>query len=120
MSAPGKQTAKGAQRWDMTHGAARAVVMLFALVMAVGGANLFFTASEVSHLRGAISASCAFAADVGSAPIASAAKVKPSRLGVSIVADSRMQWRRLGCPGQLAPPQPSFIRWARYYHLPDT
>lgn len=101
----------------ITPGAKRAVVMLFVLVVALTAANLWFTASEVDRVRGAVLASCAFAADVGSAPVAVAPGGKASELGVAIVADSRAQWRRLGCPGHLAPPQPSFIRWARYYGL---
>lgn len=119
MTAPGKP-APETLRWDMTHGAARAVVVMSVLMLVIGGANLFFTTSEVSHLRAAVLASCAFAADVGTAPVAAnPATGKPSRLGISIVADSRKQWHQLGCPGQLPPPPPSFVWWARYYHLPD-
>ena len=103
----------------ISRGARRAVVMLFVLTLAVGAASLFFTASEVGKLRAAVLSECAFAADVGSAPVAVAPGGKASELGVSIVADSRAQWRKLGCPGHLAPPQPSFSRWARYYRLPD-
>ena len=94
----------------------QAVVFLFALAVALAGANLLWTAHEVGKLRSAVLASCAFAADLGTAPFPSAGPV--SKLGVSIVADSRQQWRKLGCPGQLAPPAPSFVRWARYYHVP--
>ena len=101
-------------------GSRRAVTMLVALFVLLEGANLFFTSSQVSTLRAAVLASCAFAADLGSAPVAPSPAVKPSKLGVTIVADSRQQWRKLGCPGQLAPPAPSFAKWARYYHLPDT
>lgn len=103
-----------------TPGAKRAVVTLFLLMLAVGAANLFFTSSEVSSLRAAVLASCAFAADLGSAPVTAAPGTKASELGVSIVADSRAQWRQLGCPGHLAPPSPSFTHWARIYHLPGS
>lgn len=97
----------------------RAIVTLFALALLVSAANLFFTSSEVGQLRAAVLASCAFAADLGSAPVVTGPSVKASRLGVTIVADSRAQWRKLGCPGHLAPPGPGFAKWARYYRLPE-
>lgn len=103
-------------RGGMTPGARHAVVALFTLMMAIGGANLFWTSHQVSNLRTAVLASCAFAADLGSVPIPPAPK--PSKLGISLVADSRQQWRKLGCPGHLPPPQPVFARWARIYGLP--
>lgn len=117
---------------------ARAFAVISVAVLAVGAANLFFTSTEVGHLRAvirvqdaqarelagqvaklqrAVLSSCAFNADLGSAPIVIQPGGKASELGVSIVADSRAQWRQLGCPGRLPPPQPSFTRWARYYHL---
>lgn len=101
----------------ITPGAKRAVVILFVLSFTLAAVNSWFTASEVDRLRGTVLASCAFASDVGSAPVAAGPGGKASELGVSIVADSRAQWRRLGCPGHLAPPEPSFVKWARYYHL---
>ncbi len=102
----------------MTHGARRAVAVLAVLMLTLGAGDLFFTASEVKSLRAAVLASCAFAADLGGAPFPAAPR--PSKLGVTIVADSRAQWRHLGCPGKLAPPAPSFVTWARFYHLPDS
>lgn len=116
----------------------RAFVVISVAVLAIGAANLFFTSTEVGHLRGvirvqdaqaremagqvaklqrAVLSSCAFAADVGSLPVTVPPGAKASELGVSIVADSRSQWRQNGCPGHLAPPQPSFVRWAHYFHL---
>ena len=100
----------------ITPGAKHAAVFLFALTLALAAANLFFTASEVSRLRAAVLSECAFAADLGSVPVP--AVPKPSKLGISLIADSRQQWRKLGCPGHLPPPQPSFAHWARYYRLP--
>jgi len=97
----------------------RAVVVLFVLAVLPGAFGWFWWVHEVSQVRSAVLASCAFAADVGSAPIVVAPGGKAPELGVSIVADSRAQWRRLGCPGRLAPPQPSFAKWARYYHLDE-
>lgn len=104
----------------ITPGARRAVVTLFILSLLLAGTNLFFTSSQVHRLQAAVQASCQFAADLGSAPVVASPGGKASRLGVSIVADSRQQWRKLGCPGRLTPPQPSFVQWARYFHLPST
>ena len=117
---------------------ARAFAVISLVTLALAGANLFFTNTQVGHLRAvvrtqdaqaselsgqvaklqrAVLSSCAFNADLGGAPIVTGPGGKASELGVSIVADSRAQWRQLGCPGHLPPPQPSFTRWARYYHL---
>jgi hypothetical protein len=87
------------------------------LVVLTGGLNLLWTSREVHGLRTAVLASCAFAADLGGAPVTTQPGIRPSRLGISIVADSRAQWHHLGCPGRLAPPAPSFVKWARFYHL---
>jgi len=57
--------------------------------------------------------------DVGGLPVAvNPVTGRASLLGVSIVADARTAWRGLRCAGVLPPPDPSFTRWARYYHLP--
>lgn len=96
-----------------------AFVSLAALVLLLAGANLLFTAREVNQVRGTVLASCGFAADLGGAPLSVNPKTgQASRLGVQIVSDSRVQWHGLGCPGVLPPPAPTFMKWARYYHLP--
>jgi hypothetical protein len=43
---------------------------------------------------------------------------KASPLGVRIVSDNRGQWFRLGCPGSLPPPDPTFAHWARAFGIP--
>jgi hypothetical protein len=73
--------------------------------------------ATITQLRTQLQASCAFAADVGS--VALPASPRPSRLGVLIVSDARSQWRKLHCPGSLAP-APGLARWAAYYHLPGS
>jgi hypothetical protein len=114
----------------------RAVIALFIIPFAIGMSNWFFTTTEVGHLSGVVQrqdrqaaglaatiaqlraqlqASCAFAADVGSVTLPDSPR--PSRLGVSIVTDSRAQWHELHCPGTLPVP-PGLGRWARYYDLP--
>lgn len=42
---------------------------------------------------------------------------KPSKLGVSIVADSRIAFLGQSC-GQIPDASPSLEKWAAYYHLP--
>lgn len=131
MTAPGHGEA-------MTRGARRAVIVLFT-ILAVGFlANLAYTSTQVSHvthvvreqdgqarrqaaviaqLRAQLLASCAFADDLGTAPLP--ASPKPGKLGVKLVADSRQQWRQLRCPGTLPVP-PGLARWAAFYHLPSS
>jgi hypothetical protein len=113
----------------MTPGAKRAVVMLFVLSLALSAANLLFANAQArrqdatiaqlraqeAQLRSQQLAGCAFAADLGGVPIPG--KPRPSRLGVSLVTDSRMQWRALHCPGTLPMP-PGLAHWAAVYHLP--
>ena len=136
MSEPlrGEKGEPGERGEGMTRGARRAVVALFILSFVIGAANLFWTghdvnsssaalhreqgtlAQAVGKLQTALLASCAFAADVGSVPIPP--RPVPSKLGISLVADSRAQWRELHCPGNLPAP-PGFARWAAFYDLPD-
>lgn len=42
---------------------------------------------------------------------------KPSKLGVSIVADSRIAFLGQSC-GQIPDASASLVKWAAYYHLP--
>lgn len=102
----------------MSAGARHAVIFLFVFAVALAGVNLLFTAMDVNRLRDAVHAQCQFSADLGSAPIMVSPSGKPSRLGVTIVSDSRVAWHGLGCPGRLPPPAPSFAHWAAVYHLP--
>lgn len=109
----------GAAGAGITPGALRAVIFLFAFTLLLAGLNLLFTSSQVNDLRTSVLTQCRFDADVGSVPVAtSPATGQASKLGVSLVSDSRVAWHGLGCPGKLAPPQPSFVKWAKYYHLP--
>jgi hypothetical protein len=104
----------------MTAGARRAVVFLFVLAFVIGGINLGVTFRQTGALRSALTASCKFDSDLGAAPVAvNPSTGKASVLGVTIISDARVAWRGLGCTGELGRPAPSFVRWARYYHLPD-
>lgn len=120
----------------MTHGARRAVIVLFVIMFVIGGANLLFTTGQVHHLAGVVAkqdaqartqattiallrrqqlAACGFAALLGGLPLADSPR--PGRTGVVLVGDSRDWWRKNGCPGALAPGA-GFEKWAAYYRLP--
>ena len=99
-------------------GAARAVVFLFVLSLAIGALNFAWTSRVVNAASGRVQALCQFDADLGTAPLTVPKGARASRFGVLIISDARTAWRRTGCPGRLGPPDPSFVKWARYYHLP--
>jgi hypothetical protein len=104
----------------MSRGARYAAVALLLLTLIVGAANLLATFGEVGALRSAVLTQCKFNADLGAAPIVVSPETgKASLLGVTIVSDARVAWRGLGCTGLLPAPAPSFVRWAKFYHLPD-
>jgi hypothetical protein len=93
-------------------------VYLSVLTLLLAGLGLFWTSRQVSEANARAQAQCAFNADLGPVPVTIPASGKPAILGVKIISDARIAWRRAGCPGRLAPPAPSFVRWARFYHLP--
>lgn len=110
-------------------GARVSIVVLFVLMCGLAAGNLLFTRSQVdavhaqqaqlraeqAQLRAQQLAGCGFARDLGSVPIPD--KPRPGKLGVSLVTDSRAQWRALHCPGTLPVP-PGLAHWAAYFHLP--
>jgi hypothetical protein len=70
-------------------------------------------------LRHEVLTSCFQAHDLAPAPVGINPQThKASILGVRIVADARDQFVKLGCPGRLSAPDPSFVRWAHYYRVP--
>jgi len=71
-------------------------------------------AATIRQLRAQQLAGCAFARDLGTVPVPD--KPRPSKLGISLVTDSRAQWRGLHCPGTLPVP-PGLAKWAAVYHL---
>lgn len=85
-------------------------------VLLVGA--IIYLAVSLVQADSRIAASCRFWADIGAAPIAAPARQDASRLGVSVIADARQAWHGSGCAGVLPPPQPSFVRWAKFYRLP--
>jgi len=96
----------------------RAVVALFILSLLIGGLNFFWTSRQVNEATVRARALCQFDADLGAAPLTVQPGAKASRFGVLIISDARVAWHRAGCPGRLAPPAPSFVKWAAFYHLP--
>lgn len=103
----------------ITPGAKRAVITLFIFTIFLFVMNLLFTARLVHHAQSVSRAQCHFYSDLAGLPITiSPSTKKASLLGVEIIADSRRSWIGLKCQGQLPQPSRSFIRWARYYHVP--
>jgi hypothetical protein len=100
-------------------GARNALIILIGLGLALNMITIIFSAREVGALRSAVQAQCLFDADLGGVPVmVNPATGKAAKLGVTIISDARVAWYGLGCPGALAPPSPSFRKWAEYYRLP--
>jgi hypothetical protein len=122
----GKAVAEHLRLGPMTVGARRGLTYIFLLTVILIGGSYWQSsqaqnrlASQQAALRMSVQAQCRFDADLGSAPITlNPATGKASLLGVSIVSDSRVAWHGLGCPGKLAPPSPSFLKWSKFYGLP--
>jgi hypothetical protein len=96
---------------------AEAFFLLFAVILSV--ANLILLFRDYGRIQSAQSTRCSFYADIGAAPISSAVGYPPPRLAVLIVSDARAAWKGLPCMGYpIKPPDPSFVRWARYYQIP--
>jgi hypothetical protein len=110
----------------ITRGSLYSVIVLFIAMIVLTGASYALESNTISRIQrntASIDAKtrawCQFGADLAGAPVAvNPATGKPSILGVKIISDSRMAWAALDCPGHLAAPAPSFVKWARYYHLP--
>jgi len=127
----------GARR--AAHALAWSLVVLFAVVIGIGAANLLFTSSQVHQVQKnsentrrlaqsqariiarqaqQIQADCGFYRDLAGLPLVNLPNGHPSELGVKIVSDSRGAWATRGCLGKLPPPDPTFVRGAKFYHLP--
>ena len=103
----------------MTAGARHSFIFLTVLIFLIAGAALIVGVREIGGLQAQIRAECKFDGDIGTFPVTiNSATGKASLLGVAIVSDARVAWHGHGCTGQIPAAAPSFIRWARYYHLP--
>lgn len=103
-----------------------ACVVLFIFTILCLLASLLFTNSQVrqvqrnsSTLAAQIRADCSWYRDLASLPVAApGAGGKPSIVLPRLISDSRTAWHEKGCTGKLPAPDPSFVRWAVFYHLP--
>lgn len=131
----------------MTRGARLAAIGLLILTVIIGAGNLWATHDQVGTVRAVaatsaraaanaqratdqeavtirrlnrqIHAECKFNTDLSGLPVTvNPATGKASLLGVEIISDVRQAWLAAGCPGRLPVPDPSFMRWAHYFHLP--
>ena len=117
--AKGDKGSKG-EKGDLgiTVGARRAIIYLFILTLLLTAGDLAYTTHLVDQVRAQQQAECKFDGDIGTAPVVAQKGLKPSLLGVTIISDARVAWRQHGCPGHLTAADPSFVRWARAFHLP--
>lgn len=105
--------------WAMTSGARRAVAGLLVIFIGFAAIVILYTAANTQRLTREVRSQCRFDGDLAGVPITlNPATHQASKLGVEIISDSRVAWHQAGCPGRLAPPSPSFTRWARFYRLP--
>lgn len=103
----------------MTGGAKRGLVYLIGLCLLSNLGVYILAARSIHNLAVQQHAQCKFYDDLGTAPIASVGPGgKASILGVQIVSDARVAWHEGGCPGVQQAPDPTFLKWAAYYHLP--
>lgn len=103
----------------MTAGALRAFVILSVITVALTFTTWYHGNTQAGRLTREVQSQCRFDGDLAGLPVAlNPATHQASKLGVQIVSDSRVAWLLAGCPGKLAPPSPSFTRWAKFYRLP--
>jgi hypothetical protein len=92
------------------------VVLMTAALLLVGGVVTVVIMLVDANTR--IESTCAFMRDVGSAPLASNGPGHaPTRLGVTIVADSHNAYLGLGCSPAIAP-DATLRHWAARYGIP--
>jgi hypothetical protein len=87
-------------------------------VIAVLCAAVITLAVLYAQQNGRLSASCRFWRTLAPLPVTIAQQTgRPSSLGISIIAESRAAYAGQDC-GKLPPADPSFAKWAKFYHLP--
>jgi len=93
-----------------------ACFILFALVGVGVGLSLYQVHALATQSN---AGACDFFGDLASLPITTPEGIsKPSRFGVQLVSDSRKSWHTFNCTGPEHKPDPTFVRWARYYKVP--
>lgn len=81
-------------------------------------ANAAQIAVQADALAKQLQADCGWYRDVSQLPVATPAMGNPSIVVPKLISDSRAAWHGHGCPGQVPPANPSYVKWARFYHLP--
>lgn len=115
---PDDSAALDRQLQDLLRRSRRVLTAVIGLAgVALVGAIVYLTVSLLAA-DARIAASCHAWADIGAAPLTTGASGRASLLGTSIISDARQAWYGQACPGSLPPPQPSFVRWAKFYGLP--
>jgi hypothetical protein len=115
----GDRGEQGARGPGMSRKVLLGFVYLSVLMLLLAAANLLYTARQTSASDARARAQCRSNADLAGAPITVNPKTgKAALLLVKVVSDARVAWHQAGCPGPLPSPDPSFRRWAAYYHLP--
>lgn len=105
----------GARR--AAHRMGRALIILFFIILVVCGISLGFTATSFNAAEKHTESACDFWRDLAGLPVTILSSTgKPSELSISIIAHSRTAFRGSGCTGPLPPPDPSFKKWAPYFH----
>jgi hypothetical protein len=106
----------------MTTGAQHAFAFILVVMLLLVAGTLLFSARQVGALRDSVRTQCQFARDLGdvaaSPVMVNPATHKASKVGIAIIADSRLVFHGLGCPGTLTKPGLSYLHWARYWKLP--
>ena len=119
---------------------AYAVVILFAVTIILLAASFLFQNGQVHQLQATtaqaqrntealakanavlkkqIQADCGWYRDVSGLPVAPPPMGgRPSIVLPRLISDSRAAWHGHGCPGQIPPADPSFVKWAAFYRLP--
>ena len=90
------------------------------LLVALEGIGIGFALIGLHNLVHESNAgACDFFRDLSGLPVTVPPGEKvPSRLGVSLISDSRKSWTTFNCPGSLGKPDPSLVKWAGYYNIP--
>jgi len=81
--------------------------------------QLIAIAATNARLENQLRADCGFYGHLAGLPVTTNITTgRPTRLSVQLISDVRVAWTGHGCQGKLTPPDPSFTKWAAFYHLP--
>lgn len=87
------------------------------IAITVGGTVIYLNRQQLAVVHKQLIAGCDFFSDLARLPVDPVPPLKkPSKIGVSIVADSRIAATGLGCTS-IPPASASLKKWAAYYHI---